>query len=197
LVRGDYKSGRVKDPTAKLSSRHEKTVKNYVKEFMDKAVKKKEERDRQKVARKAEGSEGSPAAPKANGEIEEVEWDDDMLDIQKDIAASHDASPADSSSELKRKREGDEDPGSPKKFRTSTNELTAAPPPPPPPPVDDAVDVDREYESPNTTEAPGINGKFASQQNGHTSPTQLATPSTNGSTQLEGSMEYDHGSNRS
>jgi hypothetical protein len=131
LVRGDYKSGRVKDPTAKLSSKHEKTVKNYVKEFMDKAVKKKEERDRQKAARIADGKAESPAAPVAESpvipDIEEVEWDDDMMDLQND----DDESPAESS-ELKRKREGDEDPSSPKKTRTGEDEL---PPPPPPPPM--------------------------------------------------------------
>jgi len=127
LVRGDYKSGRVKDPTAKLSSKHEKTVKKYVKEFMDKAVKKKEERDRQKAARSADGKADpvpeSPTIP----DIEEVEWDDDMMDLQND----NEESPAESS-ELKRKREGDEDPSSPKKTRTATDEL---PPPPPPPPM--------------------------------------------------------------
>ncbi|KAH7073694.1 hypothetical protein BKA63DRAFT_416378 [Paraphoma chrysanthemicola] len=197
LVRGDYKSGRVKDPTAKLSSRHEKTVKNYVKEFMDKAVKKKEERDRHKTARIAEGSEGSPVATKPNGNVEEAEWDDDMLDIQKDIAASHDASPADSASELKRKREGDEDPGSPKKFRTSTDELPPVPPPPPPPPAGDAQDADRELDSPSTTDASVTDVKLALLQNGHGSPTQLATPSTNGSNQVERRMEFDHGNNRS
>jgi hypothetical protein len=150
LVRGDYKSGRVKDPTAKLSSKHEKTVKNYVKEFMDKAVKKKEERDKQKAARNAaEGKAGSPPIDQdKSGDVEEVEWDDDMMDIQKDIAASHDASPADSSFELKRKREGDEEPSSPKKSRTGTDELAAAPPPPPPPPpAGDGTDVDSEYAS--------------------------------------------------
>jgi hypothetical protein len=187
LVRGDYKSGRVKDPTAKLSSKHEKTVKNYVKEFMDKAVKKKEERDKQKAARNAaEGKAGSPPIDQdKSGYVEEVEWDDDMMDIQKDIAASHDASPADSSFELKRKREGDEEPSSPKKSRTGTDELAAAPPPPPPPPpAGDGTDVDSEYAShTNGTSSTFTNGKDTLQGNGYPSPMQLATPSTNGSEQ--------------
>ncbi|KAH4102431.1 histone-lysine N-methyltransferase [Parastagonospora nodorum] len=197
LVRGDYKSGRVKDPTAKLSSRHEKTVKNYVKEFMDKAVKKKEERDKKKAARAADGRAGSPSAEKEIVDIEEVEWDDDMMDIHKDIAASKDASPTDSSSELKRKREGEEDPGSPKKTRKSTDRLASAPPPPPPPPASDVVEIDQEYVLLTTgighdsSHGIAINSKVGLQENGYPSPVQLATPSTNGSHQAEQKTAYD------
>lgn len=199
-MRGDYKSGRVKDPTAKLSSRHEKTVKNYVKEFMDKAVKKKEERDKQKVARNADGLDTSAAGVEEKSGIEEVEWDDDMMDIQDDMAASHDASPADSSSELKRKREGHEEPGSPKKSRTGTDELQPAPPPPPPPPpAEDLINVDEEYDSPipevgfgNNNDGIAVNGKRVLQENDH-SPMQLATPSTNGSNQPGRSTEQGNG----
>jgi hypothetical protein len=188
-VRGDYKAGRVKDPTAKLSSRHEKTVKNYVKEFLDKAVKKKEERDNQKAARKPEGKIVSPSVVQEKDDIEEVEWDDDMMDIQKDLAASHDDSSTDSLSELKRKRETDEEPSSPKKSRMGTDELAPAPPPPPPPPTDGVSDMDGEYASPTTESENGnlnetvINEKAVPQENGYPSPMQLATPSTNGSHQ--------------
>jgi hypothetical protein len=197
LVRGDYKSGRVKDPTAKLSSKHEKTVKNYVKEFMDKAVKKKEERDKLKAARNAAESQvGSPSSDQdKGGDIEEVEWDDDMMDIRKDLAASHNASPADSSSELKRKREGDEEPSSPKKSRTGTDELAAAPPPPPPPPpVGDGIDVDSEHALHTNGAGHGTtNGKNTLQEDGYPSPMQLATPSTNGSEQKREPSGHNNG----
>jgi hypothetical protein len=173
LVRGDYKSGRVKDPTAKLSSKHEKTVKNYVKEFMDKAVKKKEERDRQKAERVANGKSESPAAAPAVPDIEEVEWDDDEMDT-KDGIVSQDDSPADSSMDLKRKREEDGDPMSPKKFRAGTDELQPGPPPPPPPPADDMVEMDGQFASPSAADGIASNDK---QENGH----GLVTPSTNGS----------------
>ncbi|KAF1917969.1 hypothetical protein BDU57DRAFT_444352 [Ampelomyces quisqualis] len=189
LVRGDYKSGRVKDPTAKLSSKHEKTVKNYVKEYMDRAVKKKEERDKQKATRKAEGKTESPSIAQEKVDVEEAEWDDDMMDIQKDLVGSHDASPDDSSSELKRKREGNEEPVSPKKSRMGTDELQVAPPPPPPPPAEDVVELDHTFESPDSEKKESsslpTNGKAAVLPNGHASPTQLATPSTNGSNQAE------------
>ncbi|OAL01855.1 hypothetical protein IQ06DRAFT_128964 [Phaeosphaeriaceae sp. SRC1lsM3a] len=180
LVRGDYKAGRVKDPTAKLSSRHEKTVKNYVKEFMDKAVKKKEERDKQKAARQRDGKAESPAVSVEKVDTE-VDWDDDIMDIQKDLVASHNASPADSTSELKRKREGHEEPTSPKKSRTDADEmeLQAVPPPPPPPPVEGPFDTDDS----SALDGPYGTSKAAMLENGYPSPMQLATPSTNGSHQ--------------
>jgi hypothetical protein len=125
-------------------------------------------------------------------DIEEIEWDDDLMDIQKDLAGSHDASPTDSMSELKRKREADEDPSSPKKTRLSTDELAPAPaPPPPPPPTDGIPDMDEEYAS--LGELGNINGKAAPQENGHPSPMQLATPSTNGSHQPESRAESGNG----
>jgi hypothetical protein len=200
LVRGDYKAGRVKDPTAKLSSRHEKTVKNYVKEFMDKAVKKKEERDKLKATRKAEGKAVSPSAVQEKDDIQEVEWDDDMMDIQKDLAAAHDASPTSSLSELKRKREVDEEPSSPKKSRMGTDELASVPPPPPPPPsngvtdgdeVDDVSTNDGEL---GTTNGITVDAKATPQENGYPSPMQLATPSTNGSHQPESGTDLGNGS---
>ncbi|KAL5121403.1 histone methyltransferase set2 [Pleosporales sp. CAS-2024a] len=200
LVRGDYKSGRVKDPTAKLSSRHEKTVKNYVKEFMDKAVKKKEERDKQKASGLPGDTAASPTAEIHKGDLERVEWDDDMMDIHKDITASNDASPTESLAELKRKREGEaEDPGSPKKTRTSTDELATAPPPPPPPPPEDFVELDARNQASAARAGLekdrqfSINGRVGLQENGH-SPMQLATPSTNGSHQTDQKSELGNGS---
>lgn len=181
LVRGDYKSGRVKDPTTKLSSKHEKTVKTYVKDFLDKAVRKKEERDRQRAARAAEGGAESPAAAALEmRDIEEVEWDDEMMDIKAETSASLDTSPAGSASELKRKREDGEDSGSPKKSRMGTDELQSAPPPPPPPPADDGTEGNEGYGSLVVGERAVVNGNATTHRNGYGSPMQLATPSTNG-----------------
>lgn len=196
LVRGDYKSGRVKDPTAKLSSRHEKTVKNYVKEFLDKALRKKEERSKHKTQTgvKSETKPGTPDTPK--GSVKAEDWDDDMLDLKQDVAASHDASPADSASELKRKREEDASLDSPKRLRTDTDELPSAPPPPPPPPPPggdmplDAgepsltpLDGSFTISFPEVEQGTSISSKVTINANGHVSPMQLATPptTTNGS----------------
>ena len=144
LVRGDYKSGRVQDPTAKLTSKHEKTVKNFVKDFMDRAMKKKVERDKEKEARverkaqdKATGHSAeveTPGTPSGVAKEEKDGSDDEMLGLSdREEEDSHQVSPTDSTSELKRKREEESDLGSPKKTKT---ELPLAPPPPPPPPAD-------------------------------------------------------------
>jgi hypothetical protein len=149
-----------------------------VKEFMDKAVKKKEGREKQKASHDGLKAESKGEASTTPPEIDEVEWADDMMDI----AASTDASPADSSTDLKRKRNGDEDTASPKRSRIGTDELSQAPPPPPPPPVEDMIDMDEEFGFTPTDETLSNNGvdKVALRANGHESPLQLATPSTNG-----------------
>ena len=176
LVRGDYKSGRVKDPAAKISSKHEKTVKNYVKDFMDKAVKKKEEREKARAARGDVAQDDSGATPSTP----QVEMDD-VLEPTAEI------SPNDSSSELKRKRE-DEADGSPRNIRSRTDELPAPPPPPPPPADDIPMDMDESNLTPmdegsmgSFTEGTPSNGKLPLRASGQPSPIQLATPPTNGS----------------
>jgi hypothetical protein len=153
-------------------------IKKHVREFMDKAVKKKEERRRQKAAQKAENKDNltpsetkgdTPATPQGD-----VEWTDDMLNA---------ASPAGSSLELKRKREEEGGYTSPKRTRTDEE---IAPTPPPPPPVSNA------YEETATTpmddsfamtfpEVMESRGKAGVHLDGYGSPMQLATPSTNGS----------------
>jgi hypothetical protein len=145
---------------------------------MDKAVKKKEEREKQKASHNGVKVESKGEASTTPPDINEVEWADDMMDI----AASTDASPADSSTDLKRKRDGDEKTASPKRSRIGTDELSQVPPPPPPPPAEDMIDVDVEFDLTPTDDALSSNGidKVALRANGHESPIQLATPSTNG-----------------
>lgn len=145
---------------------------------MDKAVKKKEEREKQKASQGDVKAESKGEASNTPPEMDEVEWADDMMDV----AASNDGSPADSTSDLKRKRDGDEDTASPKRSRFGTDELAQAPPPPPPPPAEDIIDVDEEFGVTPTDEVMSSNGveKVPFRANGHTSPMQLATPSTNG-----------------
>lgn len=161
LVRGDFKAGRVKDPTAPISSKHEKTVKSFVKEFMDKAVKKKEGRERDKGSRDGKEAEG-----------------DVLMSVEKDI------SPADSSGgELKRKREEEGAPASPKKFRPDAQAI----PPPPPPPLDDMpteadtstlTPMDDDPVSIHSTSDHSLNGIRPKTLDSLASPTQLATPPT-------------------
>ena len=175
LVRGDYKSGRVRDPAAKIGSKHEKTVKTYVKDFLDKAVKKKEEREKARAARGDAAQDDNGATPSTP-----------QIDMDDAVEPTTEISPNDSSSELKRKRE-DEADGSPRNIRSRTDE-PPAPPPPPPPPVDDMpLDMDESNLTPmddastgSFTEGTPSNGQLPLRASGQPSPMQLATPPTNG-----------------
>jgi len=182
LVRGDYKSGRVKDPTTKISSSHEKTIKKYVKEFMDKAVHKKDEREKQKGG-KIKVESNSPSTPLGEPKA-------------GDLAMEKTASPAGSATELKRKREADDGISSPKKTRTEHGEAESAPPspppppPPPPPPVEEMpadmlfaghTPMDDDASTPSTHDTDQGTVFQRDMTNGNASPMQLVTPSTNGS----------------
>lgn len=145
---------------------------------MDKAVRKKEEREKQKAAsgKKSKVESHSPSTPLGEPKAE---------DLAMDIVAS----PADSTSELKRKREEDDGVNSPKKTRTSNGEDESAPPPPPPPPVED-MPTDMLHADPTPTEDASTPSTDDREQgtackrdmaNGNASPMQLVTPPTNGS----------------
>lgn len=175
LVRGDYKSGRVKDPAAKISSKHEKTVKNYVKDFLDKAVKKKEEREKGKAAR-GDGALDNTATP----DTPQIETDGTPGPVAGGV------SPNDSSLELKRKRD-DETDDSPRNMRSRIDDPPAPPPPPPPPAGDMPIDAEEAELTPMDdgsmdffTEGTPSNGKLPLRASEHPSPMQLATPPTNG-----------------
>lgn len=211
LVRGDYKHNKVKDPTAKLESKHEKTVKKFVKDFMEKAVQKKEAKDKDRAAkaerRARDKAEGRPSAEKASPETpikeEKPASDDEMLQMSDDDEDGlSQASPTDSMvADLKRKRDGDGDLGSPKKSRTDLAPAPPPPPPPPPPPAEDMpLDLDEasltpvDYADPYTLVA--FNGSPLGsteflpdrlKHNGGESPMQLATPPTT----MNGSCEHD------
>ncbi|KAF3041548.1 histone methyltransferase set2 [Didymella heteroderae] len=174
LVRGDYKSGRVKDPAAKISSKHEKTVKNYVKDFMDKAVKKKEERENARAARGDAAHDDKDATP-----------DTPQIDVDDTLGVA--ASPTEDPSELKRKRDHEPDE-SPRNIRSRTDEPPAPPPPPPPPTGDLPMDIDEADLTPmdegwmgSFTEGMPPNGKLPLRAGDQPSPMQLATPPTHGS----------------
>lgn len=209
-MRGDFKSGRVKNPTAPISSKHEKTVKNFVKDYMDKAVKKKTEREKEKATRDGSKAaaktveENTPETPRGEPNAEKAESEDEMIGLSdNEDTESHEVSPADSSAtDLKRKREGDGDPGSPKKSRIEmVSPAPPPPPPPPPPPTEDMpLDIDGSTLTPmedddqasfhlagEDVNGVAVNGKSKLPQD---DVTQLATPPTNGSCEHN---EYPHG----
>jgi histone-lysine N-methyltransferase SETD2 len=170
LVRGDYKHNKVRNPTAKLDSKHERTVKKFVKDFMDKAVQKKAIKEKEKAAKaetkakakadgKAVSETGTPETPKVK--LDKADSDDDMLGLSDDEDMQFlAASPDESASELKRKREEEGDIGSPKKSRTET---PLAPPPPPPPPIEDMPDDIEDARSTSVDDSfdTGVTGSIA------------------------------------
>lgn len=204
-MRGDYKHGKVKDPTAKLDSRHSKTVRKFVKEFMDKAVQKKEAREKEKAAKQDKKLQGKPdggltgvsQSPQKSPKPKHDESDDEMFGFSDNEAEeSNQVSPADSSSmELKRKREEEGDVGSPKKSRIDTMETSPTPPPPPPPPpppADDEFEMEGSSSTPleygDLQGSPGTEMLIRNRlKQGGESPMQLATPPTT----TNGSCEHD------
>lgn len=163
LVNSDYKNNRVEDPT-KISSRQEKQVKKYVKDYFDKAVAKKKEHDKKRAERKSNGGPpmGTPTPTFGPGvKKEEVESDGDMAisdddddDTEKpklNLDSATPATPIDTilqTDGLKRKRENSNDQESinHKGGETTLNKRlksqTPPPPPPPPPPLIDGPSPD-------------------------------------------------------
>lgn len=133
LVESDYKNNRVSDPTAKISAKHQQTVKKYCKAFFQKAAAKYVARERLE-GDKSQSQEATPTpgneAPNTSTKMSDDEAVANLpasSPLQDDDAAS-----------LKRKRsesmnvDGAEDgPSSPSKQQKST----PPPPPPPPPPA--------------------------------------------------------------
>ena len=182
LVSSDFKNHRVEDPT-KISSRQEKQVKKYVKEYFDKAVAKKREHEKKKAERRSkEGESAASPTPALGAKVrkeEESDGDQDMAmsdddESEKPKLSTTPATPSDLLSQvegLKRKRLNDEDPESIKfgdNGATPSKRLKSESPPPPPPPPPDSMsffnegmdDGDRHGYETNTfagdTESPGV-----------------------------------------
>lgn len=155
-------------------------MKNYVKDFMDKAVKKKEEREKARAAR-GEAAHASPDTPQP--------------DVDDTPGAA--ASPNDFSAELKRKREDDTDE-SPRNLRSRADEPPAPPPPPPPPAGDIPMDLEEAGLTPmddgsivSFTESAPSNVKLPLRASDQASPMQLVTPPSNGSGESKGTGSTD------
>ena len=160
LVASDFSHGRVEDPT-KISEKQEKKVKNYVRDFFEKAVEKKKVMDRRKAEKaklNGNASQDLEAADAANGKLDAdkpLKEDSDVEMSDNDDAANDSIlnapsptvpetpSLTESSIDLKRKREDDdleatpgEDSESNKRMKedSASADIDISPPPPPPPP---------------------------------------------------------------
>ena len=162
LVTSDFKNKRVQDPTKQISDNQSRKVKKYVKEFFDRAVDKKKDKDAhnaRKAAREAAsthkmktGDETTPkSSPPALDPLTGEPWnafpeaDADASDQEMEVEPSPDAG---SESDLKRKREADDtpltriSPGDDEQsmlLKRRRSEDVAPPPPPPPESGDDAL----------------------------------------------------------
>lgn len=161
LVEGDYKNGRVTDPTA-ISDKHKKTVKSYCKSFFEKAAAKHKEREARKAQKQAPSTSATNPKPDSTpADDPDVKMSDDEADpVTHPHASAEPPTPMDedsATSTLKRKRDDNatspvdthptsEVDSSPSKRQKST----PPPPPPPPPPMDGPADAD----DPDTSVSP-------------------------------------------
>ena len=148
LVSSDFKAGRVKDPT-KVDDKQQKKVKEFCKQYFDKAAQKHKKHEDDRAKRKAsKGETNTPAAmsPEASQDIspyelkkEESDDDEDIKMEEHDLEKPTPETPSETQASLKRKRidssptvkHEEEDP-----TKSPMKKLAVeAPPPPPPPPA--------------------------------------------------------------
>ena len=146
LVQSDFKNHRVEDPT-KINTKKEKQVKEYVRDYFDKASKKHKERERRKAEKKDHGgslSQTSPALTAAEVDQEDraSEANDDMVLSEEDdnqkrkLESATPMTPADlalTTDALKRKREDINEVDSLDASSTPNKLMRSETPPPPPP----------------------------------------------------------------
>jgi len=140
LVNSDYKNNRVEDPTS-ITEKQERKVKNYVKEFFDRAVQKYQEHEKKKASRPKKDDSEALTQPTVNGSSAIVEANADVSNGDAIITDDEGVGATPESSDLKRKRIDDlaESPDmtpsdTPFIKRVKENETDAPSPPPPPPP---------------------------------------------------------------
>jgi len=148
LVASDYKNGRVEDPR-KISSKQEKKVRAYVKDFFDRAVEKHHERERRRAKRPdnavQEPTQDSPTSPVEQYDLSKEE------EFEPTGGEAASSTPSSASSGRKRKRQEDEEMRSASVTPSETPSVkrlkeeepdTPSPPPPPPPPPAEAMDTE-------------------------------------------------------
>jgi SET domain-containing protein len=150
IVNTDFKNKRVVGDPSKISDKHAKSVKKYVHETFEKAIKKRAEHDKKKAEKQARGDESNTpqGSPQAGGGSLIKDDDDPVLSDDEDVGGAE-ATP-ESSSALKRMREVDvlneaADDAVLKRLRTNDGISPAPPPPPPPPPAEpepESMDTD-------------------------------------------------------
>ena len=134
LVNSDFKNNRVDDPT-KITEKQQKKVKQFCKEYFDKAVIKHRAHEKKKAAKQAKEPESKPEdTPNAlSDEALDVKMSDDEDDKADDKSAILEAE--DSGGSLKRKRDDKENGTLAEIASPSKRPKSSTPTPPPPPPM--------------------------------------------------------------
>lgn len=208
MVDSDFKHGRVENPTAKLSKKQEKGVKEFVRAFFDKAVKKQKEAKANGTVQTGEESTDDKKSKEDAVTRDDAATKDDEADVQlsDNEVERDDDTPL---SAVKRRRGDSEEAGlmeidgaSAKRSRISAENTptpvefdpSMIPPPPPPPPLDTTEDMagtsdlQAESQTPNDVPAEDVMDidtvETAGTKEGYAGHTSngLATPPTTGST---------------
>ncbi|RMZ81208.1 hypothetical protein DV737_g2625, partial [Chaetothyriales sp. CBS 132003] len=117
LVASDFKAGRVKDPT-KIEEKQQRKVKDYCKQFFEKAAQKHKQHEADKAKRKAArkdkanaaqvtSQDGSPQEPKKEGESdneEDIKMEELAEEVDDEDKVSPDTPLSEAQASLKRKR---------------------------------------------------------------------------------------------
>jgi len=161
LVASDFKAGRVKDPT-KIDERQQKKVKEFCKQFFEKAAHKHKKHEEEKAARRAKKAAGRASAVSASPgpsptpenaspdvDIKKEEVDDEDVRMSDEEGAhstptlTTPATPSERNGALKRKRLDesdhdvkDEDDPTRSPLKKLSMETPPPPPPPPAPPIE-------------------------------------------------------------
>ncbi|KAI2785007.1 hypothetical protein F4815DRAFT_1064 [Daldinia loculata] len=144
LVASDYKNNRVDDPTS-ISEKQQRKVKEYVKDFFNRAVEKYRAREQKKTERANDEHHDSQASQDADSATTPTAKDEDIVMTDDEGMGS-----TPDSLDRKRKRE-DDACGSPSLTPSETPSMkrvkedesdVPSPPPPPPPPLDGEAVLD-------------------------------------------------------
>ncbi|KAI3338861.1 hypothetical protein F4824DRAFT_62829 [Ustulina deusta] len=145
LVSSDYKNNRVDDPTS-ITEKQERKVKTYVKTFFDRAVQKYHEHEKEKTEHATKDHLKNPHQLVTNGDDTPMETLVNRDNGDVTMTDDEEAGETPGSTDLKRKRLGDDLVGSPdltpsetpflKRLKENENDAPSPPPPPPPPPPD-------------------------------------------------------------
>ena len=141
LTTSDFKAARVNNPTQKLDEKQQKKVKEYCKQFFDRAAHKHKKQEEDRVSKKKINGRSAVQSPALEGSPGIKAEDEDIKMSDHEITPEIET-PSERSTTLKRKHEEispgikEEDDPSKSPFKKLATNTPPPPPPPPAPPAD-------------------------------------------------------------